>query len=145
MSPRPLYPEHEMMPIPDSLLLCPRCKQGLIYQPNNAEPFCMKCGDHGRPGELYVRAGTQADWDVRKFFHALQESGLVALSHEDGWAITTPAALNDYAELLRLVIGTPAAAYLHSGCDCTWGSRGERSQGKTCGIENLLDRLRGRT
>ncbi|HEV8642147.1 MAG TPA: hypothetical protein VGV13_13690 [Methylomirabilota bacterium] len=34
-------------------------------------------------------------WDVRGFFDALKDSGLEAITHEDGWALTTPTVLDD--------------------------------------------------
>jgi hypothetical protein len=49
----------------------------------------------------------------------------------------------DVKRLLNLLASTGAEAYLHVGCGCEWGSRGERSQGKNCTIDALLARLRG--
>lgn len=59
--PRELYPEQQMMPVPDVIELCLRCKVALVYRPYQSIPKCDKCGDSGRDGELYIKASALVD------------------------------------------------------------------------------------
>jgi hypothetical protein len=52
--------------------------------------------------------------------------------------------LDDVDRLLRLLESSGAQAYLHTGCGCEWGSRGDRMQGPKCRIDALLLSLRTR-
>lgn len=49
----------------------------------------------------------------------------------------------DVRELLDMLLRTGAEGYLHVGCGCEWGSRGERSWDPKCKVDKLLKRLRG--
>jgi hypothetical protein len=54
--PRKPYPEHLVLALPDAIYLCQRCKGALVYTPHGSRPECQRCGDSGRPGELFLRA-----------------------------------------------------------------------------------------
>lgn len=49
---------------------------------------------------------------------------------------------DDVKILLDLLLQTGAEAYLHQGCGCEWGSRGERAWNPRCTVDALLARLR---
>jgi hypothetical protein len=47
----------------------------------------------------------------------------------------------DVAELLALLERTGAVVYLHQGCGCEWGSRGERDASPSCTVDLLLSQF----
>ena len=78
---RPPYPENKMMPLRDVLLLDPRCKNGLVYDPPGGHPHCFTCGN-GEPGIPYVRVGWLLDTIMARWGPAVHKMVLRTVSEQ---------------------------------------------------------------
>jgi hypothetical protein len=72
---KPRYPEHDSLPIPEIVGLCPRCKRGLVHKMPGTNPALFNCYtcDNGEPGLPYISLEVLASWVAENWCGELME------------------------------------------------------------------------